>query len=71
MGKQIEYVLWGTKNNIEDIIRVNGQEVQTDYKLVLKMKKIIEDKKEFSKVRIQRIDYKNQNIKELFIKGVK
>jgi biotin synthase-related radical SAM superfamily protein len=32
--------------------------------------KLLEQRKEFSKIRIQKIDYSNQNIKELFIRGI-
>jgi len=70
MGK-IEYVLWGTKNDVEDIIRVNNQEVQTNYKKTLKIKKKLEKRKEFQNIRIQKIDYSKNDVKESFEKTVR
>jgi len=63
MAKRIEYALWGTRNGNDDIIRVNGKETFTNAKSVLKMKQILEGRKEFKKVRIQKMDMSNTNLR--------
>lgn len=60
MGKK-EFVLWGTKNGVEDVIKINGKEVQESKIMAEKIKKIIENKKIFKKVRIQEIDMNIDN----------
>jgi len=54
-----EFAIWGTKNGHEDIIRVNGQEVQNDLSKAKKIKEIIYSRGEFDKIRIQTIDKRN------------
>lgn len=56
MGKK-EFALWGTKNGYEDIIRINGKEVQNSRKKAQQYKNIISSRGEFKKVRIQTIDH--------------
>lgn len=65
-----EYALWGTKNGYEDIIRVNGAEVQKSLKKATNIKTILEKRKSFDKVRIQTLDYKGYDIKQDFVKGI-
>ena len=66
-----EYALWGTKNGTEDIITVNGEEVQKSLATAKNIKKVLERRGEFTKIRIQTINTKNDNIKELFSKTIK
>lgn len=69
--KNIEYAIWGTKKGVEDIIRVNGSEVQNKYSEAKKIKEIIDKRKEFSSTRIQKIDYNNYDTKKSFAGTIK
>jgi hypothetical protein len=51
-----EFYIWGTKNNIEDIIKVNGKLFQGDLKTAKKIKSILEKRGEFENIRIQEIN---------------
>jgi len=66
----IEYYLIGTKNGVEDFIRVNGCEFQTDYNEAKKIKSILEDKKEFHSIRIVKLDFVNYDMKKDFINTI-
>ena len=66
-----EYAIWGTKNGKEDIVRVNGMEVQTDFKIASKIRKILVKRNEFDRIRIQIINTSNFNLKSAFTKGLK
>ena len=66
-----EYAIWGTKNGREDLIRINGQEVQTNLPKTKKIVKILRKRGDFSKIRIQKINFRNYNLKSEFSKGVR
>lgn len=65
-----EFVLWGTKGGVEDVIRVNGEEVQKSLKKAEDIKKQLEKRGSFDSIRIQVIDFdENWDIKSDFIRG--
>lgn len=68
-----EYALWGTKNGEEEVIKVNGEEVQDTLLKAKKIKNILEKRGTFEKIRIQVIDMNpnNYDIKTSFIKTLK
>lgn len=66
-----EYAIWGTRNGQEDIVKINGQEVQNSLISAKKIKNILERRGDFQKVRIQTINMKNFDLKSAFIEGTK
>jgi hypothetical protein len=58
-----EYVIWGTKNGSEDIVRINGKEAQNSFLKAGQIKRILESRGEFQRVRIQEIDLSNSDIR--------
>ena len=61
-----EFILWGIKNNIEDIIRVDGEESQKSLKSAEEIKKILIKRREFESIRIQIIDFNDYDLKKEF-----
>lgn len=66
-----EYAIWGTKDGNEDIIRVNGQEVQTSLSKTKKIVQILRKRGDFEKVRIQTLNMNKFDLKSDFIGGIK
>ena len=69
--RKVEYALWGTRNSVEDIIRVNGREVQGNLIDAKKIKSILQKRGDFDKVRIQKIDLFDCDLRSEFVKGIK
>lgn len=66
-----KFAIWGTKNGQEDIIRINGAEVQHNLAAAKDIKAILERRGDFEKVRIQTLDMENFDLKSAFIGGIK
>jgi hypothetical protein len=61
-----EFVLWGTRDGVEDVVRINGRETFTSLSEVEKVKKILVKRGDFEKLRIQVVDMSNWDIKSAF-----
>lgn len=61
-----EYVIWGTKDGVEDIVRINGMEVQNDLEKVNSIIDVLKERGEFEKLRVQTLDLKNYDVKKEF-----
>lgn len=66
-----EFVLWGTKDGVEDVITVNGKEVQTSLLHSKKIKKILLNRKTFDSIRIQTITHDSYDMKSEFTQTLK
>ena len=66
-----QYALWGTKNGVEDIVRVNGKETFSKLSDVEKFKRILIKRGDLTNLRIQTIDLDNWDMKSAFIGTVK
>jgi hypothetical protein len=66
-----EFVLWGTRDGVEDVVRVNGHETFSSLSEVEKFKKILIKRGGFDKLRIQVVDLGKWDIKSDFIGGLK
>jgi hypothetical protein len=73
MGENVkkEFVLWGTRDGVEDVIRVNGVEVQKSLEKAESVKRLLEKRGGFDSIRIQEIDLENWDIKSAFVGGLK
>lgn len=69
--RKTEYALWGTRNGVEDIIIVSGDEVQTNINKAKKIRTLLLKRGDFKKIRIQRIDFRDYNLRLAFTRGVK
>ena len=69
MGKK-EYAIWGTRNGREDIVRVNGNEVQNSRTKATKIKSILDRRGEFQRTRIQTIDHSSFDMGQEFTRGI-
>lgn len=69
-GRKTEYALWGTRNGTEDVIRVNGDEVQENLSTAQKIKSLLLKRGDFKKIRIQKIDFRDCDLKSAFIRGI-
>lgn len=65
-----EYAIWGTKKGYEDIVRINGQEIQNSLTNARNIKNILEKRGDFDKVRIQTLNMKNFDLKSEFRKAM-
>lgn len=52
-----EYVIWGTRNGEEKVVRVNGEEVQTDLETAKHIVAVLKKRGEFENLRILTIDF--------------
>lgn len=66
-----EYAIWGTRNGQEDIIKINGQEIQDNLSKAKMIKNVLVRRGDFQKVRIQSINMENWNIKSSFTRGIR
>ena len=66
----MKYILWGTRNGEENIIRVNGSEEQDNLQKAAAIKDILLKRKDFESIRIQKLDLQDNNINEMFIKTI-
>jgi hypothetical protein len=66
-----EYALFGSKNGVEDLIRVNGKEVQTNLATAKKMRAALNKRGDFQNVRIHVIDLGNpRGVNQAFINAI-
>jgi hypothetical protein len=66
-----EYVIWGMKNGVEDIVRINGEEVQKSYSKAVEIKNILAQRGDFDSVRIQVINLDNFDLESEFSKIIR
>lgn len=52
----VEYALWGMRDGIEQVIRVNGQETQPTLERAKTIRRLLMQRGEFYNIRIQKID---------------
>jgi hypothetical protein len=55
-SRNVEYVLWATRDGVEQPLRVNGQETHTNREEVLRMKQALDKRGDFDSIRIQTIN---------------
>ena len=66
-----EFVLWGTKDGVEDVIRVNGVEVQKSLVKAKDIKRVLEKKGGFDSIRIQEMEFDDFDLRSEFVGGLK